>query len=594
MKKRATLTLLISVLCFLLGRAVNANPISVTMTVDRNEVTTDDEIQIQVAVNGTQSASPPQILSSDDFEVQSAGTSSNVQIINGTTSISSTFNFILQPKKAGRFRLGPARVDVGGKSFDSQPVEITVVKSGTGTAKAGSRPFEVLTDVDNHSPFVGQQILWTFQFLTRGEMQNPRLDWPDFKGFWKEEVGKPQEMEKIIDGIRWRVTEIRIVLFPQTPGNLTVAPATLYGNAIVETPGRNGRQRMDSFFDDDFAFNFGRQTKRVTLRTSPIQMQVQPLPSEGRPSNFSGLVGTFRARTTLSKSDIAVGDSTTLSVEIEGLGNIRDAKLGELALSDFKTYDDQPSVKVGMEGAKFGGTKVFKKALVPLQPGSLTIPSINISYFDPTAKTYRVAATTPIVLKVRPGEGNETTAHTGVTASVANQKEVSVKGEDIMPIKHTLDRDPDALPPSLRWAYLVFAILFCPGTYAGARIYARRAALRRNDTGFLRRERAYRSFLAGSEKLNGAQDLYERSSVLLRGYLGDRFNFDGMALTPIDTERKLKPFGVSLPLIREAEELLKLCEQGQYGGGMAATETSTTLKSRLHSLVKQVEKEASA
>ena len=77
----------------------------------------------------------------------------------------------------------------------------------------------------------------------------------------------------------------------------------------------------------------GGELKHFKLATSPVTLNVRPLPASREPADFSGLVGKFRVSASLSKSSLPVGDSTTLSVVVEGEGNIRDARNAQRSIS---------------------------------------------------------------------------------------------------------------------------------------------------------------------------------------------------------------------------------------------------------------------
>lgn len=269
--------------------------VEVELTTDHTTVSMDEEIQVQVTIKGGSTAEEPQFQNAGDFDIQAVGTTSQMQFINGVSSSSNIHNFVFTPKKAGTFRVGPVRVRVGSQTLESNVVNFTVVKSG-GKGQVTERDsfYRVQGEVDNPAPYVNQQVTYTFRFLNRGRMQGAQLNWPDFNGFVKEELGKQREYEQMIDGARWGTTEMKLALFPTAPGELTIGSATLYGNALVE--GRKRRGGLDDTFLDDSFFGLGMQTKRITLKTEPSVLRVQPLPSEGKPAKFSGLVGQLTVR----------------------------------------------------------------------------------------------------------------------------------------------------------------------------------------------------------------------------------------------------------------------------------------------------------
>lgn len=555
---------------------------SIEFTVDQNEVMLGEGFNAQVSIRGAQRAGEPQIDGLGAFESERAGTANQVQIINGVTTLSVTFNYVIVPKTVGTFTLGPARATVGGIAVVSDPIQIRVVagnqQAQAGKAPAAEKPYLVLADVDKQQVYLGQQILYTFQFMSRGQMQNAQLNLPDFKGFLKEELGKQRQYETVRNGRQWSVSEFKVALFPTQTGDRPIEPSTLTGEALVEERGSRRGTPFDDFFDSGF---FGRhgQLKRVRLQSPGFIVKVSDLPAAGKPASFSGVVGSLSIRQTLSKTSVSVGDSVTWSVELSGVGNIRDARWEAPPLTAFKAYDDQPGFHLTINNNRLGGTKFFKKALVPLQGGKLEIPALEIGYFDPDEGAYKIAKALPLTLDV---SGQASSVPLGGPARQA----VAVRGEDILaPRWEAAEVEKDALTSGER---LKLAIIWALGpllfglTWGGMGWRRRRLG----DTVQLRRSRAFGSFRKASAAWNGSAS-FDGLDGAFRAYLGDRFNTDGGALTPMDVRAKLGRFGLSDTLVKETEAVLDLCERGRYGGGGDPAE----VRQRVLSLVEGLEKE---
>ncbi len=574
-----------SCLFLFLAAVAFAEP-SIELTVDQSEVRVGEGFNAQVVVRGSQRAGEPQIDGLQAFESERAGQSSQVQIINGTTTLSVVFNYVLLPKAAGTFNLGPARATVGGIAVASAPVSIRVLPGDAPTASGArpeaNKPYMVVADVDRQTVYLGQQIVYTFQFWSRGSMQNAQLHLPDFKGFLKEEIQKQQrQFNTVKNGVRWDVNEFKVALFPTQTGDRSIEPASLVGEALVEEPAARRNSPFDDFFDNGF---FGRrgQLKRVQLQTPGFVIKVQDLPAAGKPAHFSGVVGSLNVRQSVSKASVAVGDSVTWTVELSGVGNVKDARWEPSPVTAFKTYDDQPTFQPSISNNRLGGTKIFKKALVPLEGGTKEIAPIEIGYFDPEKAAYRVARAEALSLNVS-GQ-----AAPGMAVNAGRQA-VTVRGEDILaPRWEASEIGEDALTTNERtrliWLWASGPLGF--GLFWGVVVWRRR---RLGDSGQIRRSRAYGSFRKASSEWKQAPT-FDGLDGALRAYLGDRFNTDGGALTPLDVPAKLGPYGLPKELLKEAETVLELCERGRYGGGG----DPTIARERIKKLVDGLEKGARA
>ena len=76
----------------------------------------------------------------------------------------------------------------------------------------------------------------------------------------------------------------------------------------------------------------------MQLRTEPIKLHVRPLPKYGKPKSFLPLVGEFTLKSEIGKTEFPLGESTTLTVVLEGDGNLRDASISELKWESIKMF----------------------------------------------------------------------------------------------------------------------------------------------------------------------------------------------------------------------------------------------------------------
>ena len=74
-----------------------------------------------------------------DFDLYSGpNQSSSMQFINGNVSQSISYSFVLAAKKEGKFTIGPATVSVNGKTMETKPLTIEVVKGATSQQQGGN------------------------------------------------------------------------------------------------------------------------------------------------------------------------------------------------------------------------------------------------------------------------------------------------------------------------------------------------------------------------------------------------------------------------------------------------------------------------
>ena len=442
--------LIMAMVLFLIATAT-AHAAVVRAVVDRNQATVGESIVLQITIEGGKGE--VDLSGLDDFKTASRGTSSSFQMINGRTSRQLIHEYALFPLKTGRLTIPAIPVTVDGKVHYTTPIEITV--SQEAPADSGQRDVYVTAEVSEPSPWAGQQFIYTFRLYNAVQVTDAKFQVPDFKGFNAEELEDRQSQRTVINGREFIVTEVVFILVPLKTGTLEIEPAVLQ----VDLLQRNQRARPFSGMD---AF-FGR-TKVTTriLETDPITVDVRALPPRPPGISFSGLVGHFEMSASLDKTDLRVGDSTTLAVTIRGAGNIMDVPAPTIpAPNKFKTYADNPEEQVQRTGDGYSGTKRFRTALVPVAPGQYRIDPIAMTYFDVEDGDYKTLTTRAFDVTVSPSDMAATDIdvfRATPSKPTSLKKRVEFTDRDILPIKEDLDAIAPQRPLSPFWFSLFLAL----------------------------------------------------------------------------------------------------------------------------------------
>ena len=578
--------LLILVLAQLLIAAAAASQ-SIQAVVDRNQVSLQEQVRLDITVEGSQTARP-RLPALDTFQVLPAGNTTRMQIVNGRATSSITYSYVLVPKSVGEFNFGAATVEIDGEIYSSRPFKLVVVEQGQ-AVPAHSRDYFLTARVSNERPFVGEQVLYTWRFYRRVAVADARLMSLEFGDILSEDIGDVREYRTTVDGVQYNVSEIRKALFPQRAGAAVIPPSEMSCQVAVRA-----QRRRRSVFDDVFG-RTPMETK--VLVTDPIELEVRELPRE--PEGFSGLVGDFALEASIGKRELKVGESTTLSLTISGTGNaqmLSEPPLPEL--SAFKVYDDKPSGSIDRSGSQLRGTKTYRKALVPLLPGQLEIPPVQIVYFDPKSATFKTAASPAIELDVAAAEGEEELMLTESMAPTTGKVAVKILADDILPIHRGLDAlGTQSISGWRSTLWSSFAAL-PPLLFLALLTVRRRQRRYELDSGLRRRESAYKRATSRARGLPGVPEcqhdpaaLARHASLCLREYVGDKLGLEGAALTPDEVFELLCERSVDEPTARRAREYLERLEASQFGvrtQELQCEQLSRSLIALLESLDQQV------
>jgi hypothetical protein len=383
---------------------------SISLELSHDEVEVGESFMVNITVEGK----PDDLVlpAFKAFDILQTGTSSNVQMYNGRVSRSTTYSYTLQAFSPGIYEIPPAIMKINGKSIKSPVASIKVKDSrnggASGNASSGSMQGSMkgswkdnilaIAESDKLKAYVGEQITLTYKLLMRINYKNMDVDKaPVFKGFLAEELEIPEDQsvsEMTYKGQRYVSQAFRrTALFGTYPGNFTIEP--LYLKGVILIP------EQYPFMGSNAIMN----PKAVLLPTNKVNIQILPLPEQGKPEGFSGLVGKFDAVRELQSNDIVQGQAVTLQYTIAGKGNLKATVFPDFnypdAVDAFEPESEFTS-KV-FDDYALGGMRAFKQSLVFDQPGNYTIPEYAFSYFDPQLAQYVIQQLPAMDITVREG-----------------------------------------------------------------------------------------------------------------------------------------------------------------------------------------------
>ena len=570
----------------------------VTASVGSDTVGIRDQFQLAITVTGKDSgdAENPRISRLQGFQVVSGpNTSTQYQWVNGRSSSSKGFIYILIPEKEGQFTIDPIEVRVGNKIFKTQPLQVRVTSASHNSPVQSRRPLIPLdpfaeedmpssrsmgdsvfikSDLNKASAYPGQQVTLSYQLYTQVGINGIQLqDNPPLSGFWVEEIEvekNPKSILKIVNGREYQVFTIkRQALFATAMGKLKIPSST-----FAVSTGTGG----------DLFGVFGR-AQTLYRKTDELFLDVKPLPAAGRPDDFRNAVGSFHLTAGIDKTQAATGEAIAFHIKLEGKGNLKMfPDISMPAIPDFTVYSSKraDTVRVLADG-QIGGDKTWEFVIVPKAPGRQTIPSISFSFFNVERNAYETVSTPPLSLNVMRGTDN---AASSSMLSGSDKQNLVRRGTDINFIKLSSGEWEQRGKPFYRglWLYWIAAIpiLFNLGVF----LYQRRRFRHAGDVGMVRSRRARR---AAVKRLNAAErtgrsdarQFYDQAAAALSGYLTDKFGMAEIELTGDQLERALSEKSIPREIVEETRACLQECDFGRFVSASASTAKTGELCARI-------------
>ncbi len=572
---RKTLAIIVGLLALLSTAPPASAGVRVSATVDRTRVAPGESLMLRIAIQGE--GGEVDLTALTDFEVLSRGSSSNFQIVDGRMSREVTYTYMILPRHQGRLSIPALAVDVDGRQYLTDPIDVEVTARPAEDTDKADADVWVSAEVSNTAPVQGEQITYTFRFHRAVQTNDARFQQPDFKGFSAKEIEDRHNYKTIVNGREIVVTELYFVLVPMETGTQIIEPATIQVGVADRGQGR-GRSPLDDFF--------GRRFFRPrVLQTEAIEVRVQPLPPwQGSPA-FSGLVGRFELSADLEKTRLKVGDSATLSLILEGRGNLMDARMPAIPFpAGLKEYRDSPEEKIQLGPEGYHGRKVFRTALVPVAAGDIRFSPVRLVYFDTEDHQYRTLTARLPELSVLPGEGPGDTKVAVAPDPLALAKQrVKFTGRDILPPKENLEAIRSRKAMAGGWFLLA---LFAPAALFVATAAVQRMR-RKEQTPMARMRIRSRQALKRAAGQSGRRRLGHLYQALTAAILASSGR-TGEALTWKEAETLLLGQGRTPEEARESADLLAAIESSKFGAETIADGEQERLLEQTRKIVRML------
>ena len=373
--------------------------------VDRNPVMVDETFRLVVEAEGVSSSDAPNLQKlEENFALLGTSHSQQMSIVNMKTSSVTRWVTTLAPKRTGMLTI-PA-IQVGNHS--SLPLSVTVKEASQMTGADSQRDIFLEAEVDSHVPYVQGQVLLTLRLVSAVSLQEGKLDDPEIEWGMVERVGKDASFETIRDGRRYQVTERRYAITPQKAGAQSIPPVLLSGSIPDE---RSGGSTLDQFFNNRRRSQNGgpftslfQTTRPIHIRSPKVALTVKDVPADTNGKMWlPAKEFTIKERWSGDTENIQMHEPLTRTVVMFAKG-LRGEQLPELPVPEYgsiKTYPDKAKATTGFDGTWVVGTREEKFALVPTQPGSVTVPAIRIPWWNIEQARWETAELPARTLMVR-------------------------------------------------------------------------------------------------------------------------------------------------------------------------------------------------
>jgi len=576
---RVKALVIVLVLCVLLvskSDSVSGVTGELTSKVSASRITHDEQVILRVSAvyPYTPTDKSPRLAPMPDFSVTWLATSDDVHTVDSKMFVTKTFSYLLTPKRTGTFEVGSELkwkkrkwISMPGKKIEVLPKSSFYEKKNSlFIVSPGYSDFFIVAFVDTTNPYVGEQIIYTFQVNGRGKYNTQtKYTPPPIAGFKSLNI-IPYDYKKKYLKSRDKI----IALFPTKPGDLTIGQSKL-----------------------TYTLRKGQFTEWGMLRSNTISIQVKPFPEENKPRSFTGAVGQYTISSRVDKTELEFGDALTVFVTVRGTGNLHLINsLTEPEMTEYKQYGSKTNELIREDGMVVHGSKTWEYTVIPETAGHTTIGSFSLPFFNPVDKRYYTISTQSLDIVVYAEDANAA----NVTGKGDRQTQALIRhiASDIRFIKP----DKQILRNSGGYSYpspimLLFYIL-------PAGVFVMSLAVKKRYSGHENTEikrkkavmkqaretldKASQSLVSGNVK-----DYYRLLHECIISYIENVLDVETGALNSATVENIMINYGIPEELAGHIRKILETCDDVEFAPAVTDTYDHKSILDETYELLRKLE-----
>jgi len=384
----------------------------------RQRLAMGETVELLLRLRGGQEAPNISALGAD-FEVVDVRQSVRTQIVNGRRDASIDWILTLLPRRVGTLEIPALRAGQAESAALSLEVASARDHAALDSQPGSSAVVLLEAEVDDPEPYVQSKVLLTARLTADGVLGGEISD-PVVAGAVVERVGKDRHFRSEIGGRSFDVVERQYAVFPQRSGELKIGPLRFEGRVRDEQPRRRGAfggSPFDAFGFDSLRaglagsgglfesfFAGGGRPVRASSDSLTLAVRARPEAAGGEwwlPARKVELLEQWQRGTPVFR----VGEPVNRDLVIRATG-LSGAQLPELALAavdGVKQYREPAVDDTVLADDEVVSVKLQRVALVPTRAGQVTLPAVELAWWDTEADMARTARLPERRIQVEPG-----------------------------------------------------------------------------------------------------------------------------------------------------------------------------------------------
>ncbi|MDB6143213.1 MAG: hypothetical protein JWP80_2257 [Pseudomonas sp.] len=361
-------------LCCMSLLAPMAQAATLVASVDRTRLNAGETVELTLESDDPTLFGKPDLSTLDaTFTVQDTRQVNHLTTLDGNSQAITRWIITLLPKQNGTVEIPSLQLG----QLSTQPITLQVVPGEVQESTTPLAPVFIEASLDQDSVYVQAQVVLTLRvYHSVSLFDDSNLTPLVIADARIEKLGDSRTYEKLINGVRHGVIEIRYAIYPQHSGELLI-PAQVFSATMVQDaqPQTQGS-----------APSTPKPGKLVHVSSAEIALAVK-----AKPADYPADTPWLPARS-LSLSEAwnpepehsQVGDSLTrsLTIKAEGLSSAQLPPLPATIVPGLRRYPDQPKLANLASERGFIGSREEREALVPTRTGAIDLPTVDVVWWN--------------------------------------------------------------------------------------------------------------------------------------------------------------------------------------------------------------------
>ena len=335
----------------------------VTMTITPSKAQLGDTLQLTLTLDNYKSQALPDLTPLEhDFTIVGTQHSLSYSVINGTTHSINQWIILLLAKKQGVLTI-PA-LSIGGES--SAPDQVVIKAHHYEKENEENNDVLLRGEISQNNPFINEEIIYTVKLYSSQRLLEVEYQPPEIEDALLIPLGEGRRYHSTINDREYAVDEQKYAIFPQKSGELSLSPPSL--NALV----------------------YDVVPRRIQRQAKPVKLTVKPnTQAHWLPARQVTLTQHYDIPTTA----LTTGDTVVRSITLEAVG-VPAQLLPTIRIKNskqYQAYSEKPNAQNTLRQEELVGTSTMKVTYVLNQAGPVTLPSVELAWFNTQTRKQETA-----------------------------------------------------------------------------------------------------------------------------------------------------------------------------------------------------------